>query len=83
MESWLGYTDDIADDAYISLHFMEEWNEKPHKPRRFRNIKKFRKLLRLQRYQLPRQNLPNQRVPQQNAPWVPRTAFRNVLPGEG
>lgn len=83
MESWLGYTDDIADDAYISLHFMEEWNEKPYKPSRFRNIKKFRKLLRLQRYQLPRQNLPNQRVPQQNAPWVPRTAFRNVLPGEG
>ncbi|TGO10005.1 hypothetical protein BTUL_0147g00090 [Botrytis tulipae] len=83
MEGWLSYTDDIADDAYISLQFMEGWNEKPLKPPRFRNIKKFRKLLRLQRYQLPRQIPPNQLVPQQNIRRAEQAAFRNLLPGDG
>ncbi|KAF7943365.1 hypothetical protein EAE96_011292 [Botrytis aclada] len=83
MESWLSYTDDIADDAYISLQYMEGWNKKPSKSRRFRNIKKFRKLMRLQRYQLPCHSPPNQRVPQQQIQRAPRAAFRNLLPGDG
>ncbi|THV45572.1 hypothetical protein BGAL_0473g00010 [Botrytis galanthina] len=83
MESWLSYTDDIADDAYLSIQLMEGWNKKPLKSPRFRRIKKFHKLLRLQRYQLPRQTPPNQLVPQQNIRRSEQAAFRNLLPVDG